>query len=88
MIAKLEGTLGNVQQNIEELWNSTMGVTINNKSTTTETPSENGLSHWGEGGLNSFYWYQIFAIVSAEVEVQKLFSSYGSRLTIAMYRRL
>ena len=38
MIAKLEGTLSNVQQNIEQLQNPTMGVAINNKSTTTEPP--------------------------------------------------
>ena len=34
MIAKLEGTLRNVQQNIEQLQNPTLGITINNKSTT------------------------------------------------------
>ena len=38
MIAKLEGTYSNVQQNIEQLQTPTMGVTINNKSTTTEPP--------------------------------------------------
>ena len=38
MIAKLEGTESNVQQNIEQLQTPTMGVTINNKSTTTEPP--------------------------------------------------
>ena len=37
MIAKLEGTYSNVQQNIEQLQNPTMGVTINNKSTIPET---------------------------------------------------
>ena len=42
MIAKLEGTLSNVHQNIEQLQTSTMGLTINNKSTTTETPPLNG----------------------------------------------
>ena len=36
MIAKLERAQSNVQQNIEQLQNSTMGVTINNESTTTE----------------------------------------------------
>ena len=36
MIVKLEGILSNVQQNIEQLQTPTMGVTINNKSTTTE----------------------------------------------------
>ena len=37
------------------------------------------------GGLNAFYWYQIFALDSAIVEVQKMFSSHGGHLTNAMY---
>ena len=36
MIAKLEWTLSNVLQNIEQLQNHMMGVTINNESTITE----------------------------------------------------
>ena len=36
MIAILERTQSNVQQNIEQLQTPTMGVTINKKSTTTE----------------------------------------------------
>ena len=36
MIVKLEWTQSNAQQNIEQLQNPTMGVTINNESTTTE----------------------------------------------------
>ena len=36
MIAKLEWTQSNAQQNIEQLQNPTMGETINNESTTTE----------------------------------------------------
>ena len=39
----------------------------------------------GGGGLNAFYWYQIFAIDSAVVEVQEMFSSHGGHLTNAMY---
>ena len=35
--------------------------------------------------LNLFYWYQIFALDSAVVEVQEILSSHGSLLTIAMY---
>ena len=35
---KLEGTYSNVQQNIDQLQTPTMGVTINNKTTTTEPP--------------------------------------------------
>ena len=38
MIAIIEWTLSNVQQNIEQLQTPTMGVTINEKSTTTEPP--------------------------------------------------
>ena len=36
MIAKLEWTQNNAQQNTEQLQNPTMEVTINNESTTTE----------------------------------------------------
>ena len=36
MIALLEWTHSNAQQNIEQLQNPTMGVTINNDLTTTE----------------------------------------------------
>ena len=34
-----------------------------------------------------FYWYQIFAIDSAVVEVQEMFSPHGSLLTMAMYHQ-
>ena len=65
-----------------------MGATINNKSTTTESPSkyeQQPKPPGGGGGLNSFYSYQIFALDSAVVEVQENFSSHGSLLTFAMY---
>ena len=62
-----------------------MGVAINNKSTTTEPPPYNGQQPKPPRGLNEFYWYQIFALDSAGVEVQKLVSLHGSLLTIAMY---
>ena len=62
-----------------------MGVTINKKSTTTEPPPENGQQHKPTGGLYAFYWYQIFALDSAVVEVQEMFSSHGGHLTNAMY---
>ena len=42
MIAILERTSSNIQQNIEQLQTPTMGVTINKKSTTTEPPPKNG----------------------------------------------
>ena len=38
MIAKLEWTQSYAQQNIEQLQNPRMGITINNESTTTEPP--------------------------------------------------
>ena len=38
MIAEQEWTYSNVQQNIEQLQSPTLGVTINNKSTTAEPP--------------------------------------------------
>ena len=44
------------------------------------------LSH--RRGLNAFYWYQNFALDSAGVGVQLLFSSHGSLLTIAMFTDL
>ena len=62
-----------------------MGVTIIKKSTTTEPPPENGQQPKPQGGLNAFYWYQIFAHDSAVVEVQEMFSSHGGHLTNAMY---
>ena len=64
-----------------------MGVTINKKSTTRQNHrlrTDSILSHRGGGGgggggggdLNAFYWYQIFALNSAVVEVQEMFSSH------------
>ena len=44
MIAKLETTHSNVQQNMEQAQNPTMGATINNESTTTELPPKNDQS--------------------------------------------
>ena len=39
----------------------------------------------GVKNSNAFYWYQIFALDSAVVEVQEMFSSHGGLLTNAMY---
>ena len=72
MIAIPEWTYSNVQQNIELLQTPTMGVTINKKSTTTEPPSKNRQQPKPLKGLNAFYWYQIFALDSAVVEVQEM----------------
>ena len=46
-----------------------MGVTINKMSTTTEPPPSSEQQPKPPGGLNAFYWYQIFALDSATVEV-------------------
>ena len=43
------------------------------------------LSHWGGGGVYAFYKYQISALDSTVVEAQKMLSSHGGFLTIAMY---
>ena len=68
---------------LEQLQTPTMGVTINNRTTALERTAAEATG--GGGGLNAFYWYQIFALDSAVVEVQEMFSSHGSLLTIAMY---
>ena len=44
-----------------------------------------GVRGGGGGGLDTFYWYQIFALDSAVVEIQEIFSSHGGPLTNAMY---
>ena len=71
---------------IEQLQTPTMGVTINKKSKT-EAPPWNGQQPKPPGGLNAFYWYQIFALDSAVVEVQEIFSSHGSFLTNAIMKK-
>ena len=57
-----------------------MGVTINNESTTQNHSlrMDSSLSHWGD----AFYWYQIFALDSAVVEVQETLSLYGLQCII------
>ena len=60
-----------------------MGVTINKNPTATDPPPYNGQQPkptGGGGGLNAFYWYQIFALDSAVAEVQEMFSSQGKPL--------
>ena len=80
MIAKREWTQSNTQQNIERLQNSTMGVIINNESTTLERTAAKAT-----GGLKCIYWYQTFTLDSAVVEEQKMFSWHGGLLTIELY---
>ena len=83
MIAKLKWTQRNAQQNIEQLQNPTMGVTINCQQQNHRLRMDSSESHWGS--LNAFYWYQIFALDSAVIEAQKMLSWHGGFLTIAMF---
>ena len=57
----------------------------NNRATALEWTAAKATGGGGGGRLNAFYWYQIFALDSAVVEVQEMFSSHGSLLTIAMF---
>ena len=52
----------------------------NNRTTTLERTAAQAT-----GGLNAFYWRQIFVLDSAVVEVQEMFSSHGGHLTNTMY---
>ena len=63
-----------------------MGAAINNKSTTTSSPLNNQKHPKPLGwGLNTFYWYRIFAIDYVVVKAQKLLSSNEGFLKYAMY---
>ena len=59
-----------------------MRVTMKKKSTTTEPPPSNGQQPKPPVGLNAFYWYQIFALDSAVVQVQEMFSSHDGHKLI------
>ena len=65
-----------------------MGVTINKsqQQQNHRLRADSSLNHQG-GALNAFYWYQIFALDSAVVEVQEMFSSHEGLLTNAMYHQ-
>ena len=86
MIAKLECKLSHLQQNIDQLQTATMGATMNNKPTTTEPQAKDGQQSKPLWDLNAFYRYQIFALDSAVVKVQEMFSSHVSLLTKATYQ--
>ena len=65
MIAKLEWTQSNAQQNIEQFKNPT---TMNQQQQNHRLRTDSCLGH--RVGLNAFYWHQIFAIDSAVGEAQ------------------
>ena len=86
MIAKLEWTQSNAQQEKTNYripqWEKQS--TTNQQQQNHRLRTDNSQSHW-RGGLNAFYWYQIFALDSAVVEAQKMFRSHRGFLTIAMF---
>ena len=68
------------------LQNPTMGVILKQKCQQLQDHCLRTDSSLGNpGGLNAFYRYQIFALDSAIVEIQEMFSSHGGHLTNAMY---
>ena len=71
MIAKLEWTQSNTQQNIEQLQNITMGVTTttNQQQQNHRPRTDRSQIHWWV--LNAFYWHQIFALEVAVLEAKK-----------------
>ena len=78
---------------MEQLQTPAMGITTNQQQQNHHLRTDSSLSNWGVGGgggggLNAFCWYQIFALDSAVVEVQEMFSSHGGLLTIAMYHHV
>ena len=68
-----------------------MGVTTNflksQQQQNHHLPTDSSLSHHrgGGGGLNAYYCNRIFALDSAVVDVQEMFSLHGGLLTNAMY---
>ena len=62
-----------------------MGVTINKKVSNNRTTALERTAALATGGLKCILLVPIFALDSAVVEVQEMFSSYGGHLTNAMY---
>ena len=60
--------------------NNKQKVNNNNRTTALERTAAQAT-----GGPNALHWHQIFALDSAVVEVQEMFSSHGGHLTNAMY---
>ena len=74
MVAKLEWTQSKAQQSIEKLTES-YNVCINQQRiNNNRTTAFEQTAAKATGGLNAFYWYQIFALDSAVVEAQKCWS--------------
>ena len=41
----------------------------------------------GGGGVNALYWYKIFSLDSVVIKTQKILSSHGGFLAIAIYHQ-
>ena len=61
-------------------WSNNKQKVNNNRTTALERTAAQAT-----GGLKRTHWYHIFALDSAVVEVQEIFSSHGGHLTNAMY---
>ena len=55
IIAKLERTQSNVQQNMEQTQNPTMGATINNNNNNNRTTTLEWTAAYATGGVNAVY---------------------------------
>ena len=82
MIAKLEWSQN---RTITESHNGSNNQQRINNNRITALEGTAAKATGGGGGLNAFYWYKIFALDSAVVEAQKMLSSHGGFLTIALY---
>ena len=71
MNAKLEWTQSKAQQSIEKLTESHNGCINQQRINNNRTTAFEQTAAKATGGLNAFYWYQIFALDSAVVEAQK-----------------
>ena len=73
MTAKLEWTQSTAQQNIEQSHNGSNNQQCinNNRTTALERTAAKGTGVQGGGGVNAFYWYQIFALDSSVVVLLK-----------------
>ena len=76
MIAKLEWTQRNAQKNIEQLQKPHNGSNNQQRINNNGTAALELTTAKATGGLNAFYWYQIFALDLAVVEAQKMLSSH------------
>ena len=51
-------------------WNGTILAILNNESTSTDPQPKNEQQLKLLGGLNAFYWHQLFALDSADAKTQ------------------